>query len=69
MKDFEQLAKDMSYSSRAGDLVRVQAPAGSMASEFNDCEGEILRYSGGWVVVRLHGRGDARFRADELLAL
>ena len=68
--DFELLEEQMSYVTRPGDLVRVNAPEASMAAEYNGRDGEVLRYqSGGWVVVRVQGKGDARFRADELLAL
>lgn len=68
--DFENAAKEMSYASRPGHLVRINAPPKSMASPYNGQDGEILRYApGGWVIVRVEGMGDARFRADELLAL
>jgi hypothetical protein len=69
-KDFEALAQAMSFASRPGDLVRVNAPPTSMAAPYNGHDGEIQRYApGGWVIVRVEGMGDARFRADELLAL
>ena len=69
-EDFEVMARQMSYVSRPGDRVLVKAPETSMAAEFNGYEGEILEYRpGGWVLVRLDGHSDARFRADELLVL
>lgn len=68
--DFELQAKEMSYATRPGDLVRIRAPDTSMASPFNDCAGSILRFmDGGWVVVNVDGHGALRFRADELVVL
>ena len=60
---------DLRYVSREGDLVRIAAPSSSMAAPFNGCEGVLQSFAGGWVVVRLDGHGDIRFRPDELLTL
>lgn len=73
--DFEQLALEMSYSARPGDLVRVAAPEASFGMEYGGRTGTILEFAPpGWVTVLLSG-GEVghfekvRFRADELQVL
>ena len=61
--------ESLRYVSREGDRVRVEAPADSLAKPYDGLEGSILEFRGGWVVVRIDGQGDVRFRADELLTL
>lgn len=63
-------ARQLEVTSRIGDLVRVRAPQGSMAERYNGHDGELVGFNpGGWVVVKLIGLGDRRFRADELQVL
>lgn len=71
MRDtFEGMARRLALTSREGDLVQIAAPVGTLAAEFNGHQGELREYGpGGWIVARLEGHGDRRFRADEILIL
>jgi hypothetical protein len=54
---------------REGDRVLIAAPEGSLGHRYNDQEGLIQGFEGGWVIVHLPGVSELRFRPDELKVL
>lgn len=66
--DWKQMVHDFRLVTREGDRVLVDAPANSMAVEFNGQDGVVTGFGDGWVFADIDGIG-RRFRPDELKIL